>query len=256
MKPRIAPCHYVLLGLFISTMIPTRVLAQHVDEPLFAEELFTIPDSLLGQSEPIDAYEPLVRALGGDSIRRCDGQPCNGYMEDHYADGVLKHRGYYQDGHLLVYRNYWPNALLEREYQVTSNTRSSLATFHPNGQPRTTTVYVKGEQRSYSEHYVNGQLRYAEERHTDLPVYTRMDLFAPDGRPISTLELVDKKRVVMAQKEYWPNGLIRCEGRSQYDRQQGDSQRIGEWVYNDESGQALRKESYVGGKVHLVAEVR
>ena len=62
--------------------------------------------------------------------------------------------------------------------------------------------------------------------------------------------------MINAAIEEITNGLVRCEGRSQYDRQQGDSERIGEWVYNDEHGQALRKESYVGGKVHLVAEVR
>jgi antitoxin component YwqK of YwqJK toxin-antitoxin module len=256
MKSRIAFCPVWLPGLLGWSVLASVAAAQSVDEPFFAEELFAIPDSSLGISAPLDAYEVLNAALGGDSLRMCDGQPCQGPVEDRYANEVLKHRGHYQDGHLLVYRNYWPNAALEREYQVSSNTRSSLATYHPNGQPRSITVYVKGEQRSYSEHYVNGQLRYAEEKHTDLPVYTRMDLFAPDGRPISTLELVDKKRVVMAQKEYWPNGQVRCEGRSQYDRQQGDTRRIGEWVYNDEQGQPLRKESYLGGKVHLVAEVR
>ncbi len=244
------------LCLCASSLFTLEAQGQPSEEPLFAEELFDIPDSLLGTSTPIDAYDALNQALGGDSVRVCDGRPCTGKVEDHYPDGVLEHRGYYQDGRLLVYKNFWPSGALEREYQVVSNTRSSLTTYHPNGQLRTVAVYVKGDQRSYAEHYVNGQLRYAEERHTDLPVYTRMDLFAPDGRPISTLALVDKKRVVMAQKEYWPNGQVRCEGRSQYDRQQGDSGRIGEWVYFDDHGQPLRKESYVGGKVHLVAEVR
>ena len=82
-----------------------------------------------------------------------------------------------------------------------------------------------------------------------------MDLFAPDGKPISTLHIVDKKKVVFEQREYWSNGNLRCVGRAQYNPIRYDSQRIGNWTLYDRSGKAAREERYIDGKVHETVEL-
>ena len=212
-------------------------------------------DSLMGADELPDPYAPLNAALGGDSVRYCKGITCAGWVEDRYPDGVLKHRGYYGEGRLLVYSNYHPNGRMEREFKVQGSTRCSMRTWHSNGVLRSETIHVDGSARTYTEHYTTGALRYTEEKHPSQPYYKVMDLFAPDGKPISTLHIVDKKKVVFEQHEYWPNGQLRATGRSQFNPQRYDSQRIGAWTYYDASGKPVMEERYVDGKVHEMADL-
>ena len=233
--------------------------------------------AFIGADELPDPYAPLNAALGGDSIRYAKGIPCAGWVEDHYPDGTIMHRGYYGEGRLLVYRNYHPNGLLEREFKAQSSTRCSMRTWHPNGVLRSETAFVQGAALTFTEHYTNGAVRYTEEKHPSLPYYKVMDLFAPDGKPISTLHVVDKKassaapspkpamvergkasaakNVVFEQREYWPNGQLRASGRSQFNPHRYDSQRIGAWTYFDEAGKPVMEERYVDGKVHETADL-
>ena len=198
----------------------------------------------------VNDYEGLNGQLGGDSVRNCNGYACIGWVEDHYADGTLKHRGYYDGGQLLLYKNYHPDGTMEREFKVLDNTKCLLRTYHVNGVIRSETKYWSGVPLSYTDHYMNGQLRYEELKHKSEPYYLKMDLYAPDGTPMSTLELVDKKKVQFLQREYHTNGAVKLEGRSQYDPDRYDSRRIGKWLHFNESGVAVQEDLYVDGKVH------
>jgi hypothetical protein len=82
-----------------------------------------------------------------------------------------------------------------------------------------------------------------------------MDLFGPDGTPASTLKLVDKKRVVFEQQEFWPNGRLRASGRSQFNKHSYDTQRIGAWTWYDMNGVPDVEQRYVDGKVHETADL-
>ncbi len=248
-RPRFWPSVLVLLWSH------DRAAAQ-ADETLLVYDEYWHLDTLVGADEAIDPYAGLNSALGGDSVRYCSGTPCSGWVEDHYPDGSLKHRGYYGEGRLITYRNHHPNGQLEREFKLKDNTRCSMRIYHDNGTLRSEAHYVDGASRTYSEHYTNGRLRYTEEKHPSLPCYVVMDLFAPDGQAVNSLHLVDKKRMVFDQREYWPNGQVRASGRSQFNKQRYDSQRIGAWTYYDTAGKPQREEHYVDGKVHETAELR
>ncbi len=203
----------------------------------------------------VNGYEPLNGALGGDSVRLCNGYACVGWVEDRYPDGVLKHRGYYNDGQLIIYKNYHPDGTLEREFRSIDNLRCVLRTYHGNGTLRSETKYFQGRPIAYADHYPNGQLRYQEERHKTEPYYLRMDLYAADGKPISLLQLVDRKHVVFEQREYHPNGLLRETGRARYDPGRGDSRRVGTWIHYDPNGRPVREERYVDGRVQEVKDL-
>lgn len=230
--------------------------AQTGEPPVLAEDVVLTGDTLNWPEELPDPYAPLNVALGGDSVRMINGSACAGWVEDRYPDGVLKHRGYYGDGRLITYRNYHPNGKMEREFRMKDQTRSSMRTFYDNGLLRSETRFVGGLSRSYVEHYPSGQVRYIEEKHPSLPYYTVMDLFAPDGKPVSTLRVVDKKQGIFEQREYWPGGQLRAMGRARFNPQRFDSQRIGSWTYHDQEGKPVKQESYVDGKVHETAELR
>ena len=218
---------------------------------LLSADDFVIDTALLEDpTSAIAGYEKYSALLGGDSVRRCNGLPCIGWVEDHHAGGALKHRGYYDAGRLLLYKNYHVDGSLERDFKALDNVRCVLRTYHVNGVLCSETRYVDGVALRYADHYRNGQLRYEEEKHRSGAYYERMNIHAPDGKPISTMELVDRKRTEFLLREYHPNGRLRSEGRARYNPQRMDTQRIGNWVFFDTEGHRTGGEEYVDGKVH------
>ena len=232
-----------LLGPSLGMAQGTELLAHDAAELAEGE--------LVDMRATVDAYEPLNHHLGGDSIRHCNGYACIGWVEDHYADGTLKHRGYYDDGRLIIYRNHYPDGTLEREFKVLDNVRCLMRTYHANGTLLSEAKYHDGRVVSYTDHYASGRVRYEEERHKTEPYFLKMNLYAQDGTPISTFELEDKKRLQFRQREFHPDGSLRSDGLVAYDPVRMDSQRIGTWRYYDPAGSVTGEEDYVDGKVHV-----
>jgi len=226
--------------------------AQEDKDLLPADEHYVMGDLGEDPSPDLSVYDAMNKALGGDSVRLCGGNPCLGWVEDQHKDGSLKHRGYYDGGQLTIYKNYRPDGSMEREFRSIDAVRSVQRTYHANGQLRSETKYIDGRSVQYEDHYVDGTLRYAEERHRSEPYFLRMDLFAADGKPVSTLQLVDKRRVEFVQREYHPGGALRSEGRARYDPSRMDTQRIGTWTYYDQAGAVVKHEDYQDGRVATV----
>jgi antitoxin component YwqK of YwqJK toxin-antitoxin module len=228
------------------------LLAQD-DTALLREDEFSMLEVDGEDAAPeLNRYELFNGTLGGDSLRICNGFPCSGWVEDRYPDGVLKHRGMYSDGKLVVYRNYHPDGTLEREFKALDVVKSLMRIYHPNSQLKSEARYANGMVFQYEDHYPNGTLRYAEERHRKEPYFIRMDLYSAKGEPISLLRLVDRKQVQFELTEYHPGGALRSTGRAQYDQRRMDTQRIGTWKHYFPDGTLEREEDYVGGKVHAV----
>lgn len=200
----------------------------------------------------LSGYERFNWTTDGDSLRLCGGFPCIGWVEDTYPDGTIQHRGYYDQGKLTVYRNHYAGGALEREFRSTDAVNSTLRLYHANGKLRSEARYKDGVVVAYEDHYLNGALRYAEERHRTEPYYLRMDLYNDDGHPASLLQLVDKKKIEFQQREFFPGGILKCEGRARYDPSRMDTQRIGTWVYYDRSGTVVKQETYQDGKLASV----
>lgn len=216
------------------------------------DEHYLLGDPGDDPSPELGAYETFNAATGGDSLRLCGAFPCNGWVQDHYQSGQLMHRGYYTEGRLVSYRNFHMNGAVEREFKEVDALRCTMRTWHANGELRSETRYSEGTVMFYADHYVTGQLRYAEERHKKEPCFTRLELYAADGKPISLLRMVDKGKMESEQQEFHPGGALRCQGRARYSKLRMDSQRVGTWTYYDPQGAKLREEDYIDGKVHAV----
>lgn len=239
-----------------AVLISTSSFAQTGE--LLAGSPASLPSTAMEEVAPggsLEEYEPFNRTLGGDSVRLRNGQPSEGWVEDRWSDGGLKHRGYYQAGRLMIYKNHHPGGAVEREFKVLDGARSQMRTWYPDGTLRSEALFVNGSSLRYEDHYPNGQLRYMEERHRSEPYFIVMDLFAEDGSPVSTLHLVDKKHVIFDQKEYHANGRLACEGKAQFDPTVYDSKRIGTWTYFDESGKPVKEEKYIEGRVHATRDL-
>lgn len=242
----------LLFVLLFALVGKHEVTAQPDSSMLAHDELFVMGDAGEDPTPDLIRYDQMNRSLGADSVRLCNGRPCSGWVEDRYDDLVLKHRGYYEDGQLVVYKNFHPNGALEREFKGVDNVKSVLRTYHPNGQLRSEARFANGVTYQYEDHYVDGRLRYSEEKHRTEPYYIRMDLFAANGDAVSVLQLVDKKRIEFEQKEFHPGGGLRSQGRARYDRARMDTRRIGTWTYFDTAGKVVREEDYSDGKVAAV----
>jgi hypothetical protein len=129
-----------------------------------SDEHFVLGDVGEDPDPQMNAYEALNKALGGDSIRSCSGHPCLGWVEDQHANGSLKHRGFYDAGQLTVYKNYWPDGTLEREFRSVDAVRSILRTYHSNGQLRSETRFVDGASVQYEDRYVDATDRQEKGR--------------------------------------------------------------------------------------------
>ncbi|MBK7944418.1 MAG: hypothetical protein IPJ85_03480 [Flavobacteriales bacterium] len=92
----------------------------------------------------LNAFERFNPHTGGDSLRTCGSFPCNGWIEDRYLNGQLKHKGYYHEGRLVSYKNFHTNGNVEREFKEVDAIRSILRTWHPNGNLRSETRFADG----------------------------------------------------------------------------------------------------------------
>jgi len=241
--------------LVFSTFLLVPVVGQTDQLLLAQDEHYVMGDTGEDPAPDLNAYSGLIKILGGDSVRHCNGHPCIGWVEDHYPDGVLKHRGYYDGGQLTVYRNYHPDGTLERDFRGIDDVKSLMRTYHRNANPRSETRFADGVAYQYKDFYVSGQLRYEEERDRDEAYFTRMDLYAADGQPISLLRVVDRKKAEFEQKEYYPGGALKCTGHSRYNPSRMDTQRIGTWTFYDAVGRPVREEDHIDGKVHAARDL-
>jgi len=92
------------------------------------------PEDVVDEKFGIIKYEPLNIMLGKDSIRNdARGYAANGYIEDYYKSGQLLHKGFYVDGQLKVYKNYFPNGKVERNFRLTDIKKSKMTIYYADG---------------------------------------------------------------------------------------------------------------------------
>ena len=146
------------------------------------------------------------------------GYACIGWVEDHYADGTLKHRGYYDDGRLIIYRKPLPGRHPGAGVQVLTTCAALMRTYHANGtllsEAKGTTMAGWFLHGPLCERAVCGTRRKRQQDRTvlpeDEPLRTGWD-------PISTFEPEDKKRLQfrLGVNSTW-DGTARSEGLVAY----------------------------------------
>src|ERR1051326_3188603 len=161
----------------------------------------------------INVYDALCIGTGGDSTRNDGkGYAAQGWIEDFYPDGKTLHKGYYIDGQLKAYKNFFPNGQLEREFKMTDLSKSAMNVFYDNGKPRSVIAYSGSNTLKEEDYYPSGQLSYVEEYDKKCEYYLQRKFYNESGKPTSLLEITDQKHKVYSSKEYYDNGNIKEEG--------------------------------------------
>jgi len=209
------------------------------------------PETVITEKYGIIMYAKLNMMLGGDTVRNDqNGYAANGYLEDYYTTGQLLHKGFYVEGQLKVYKNYYPNGTVERNFRLIDLKKSKMDIFYKDGTPKVKAVYVQNEALKYEEYYPNGTLEFTEEYHKSFQYYVFKANYFKTGAPENTLELTDKKKLVFTQTYYHANGKVKEVGEMKYNKNEFDYQNIGTWKKFDENGRATKEIKYANGQVH------
>lgn len=196
----------------------------------------------------ITMYENLNARIGGDSVRHDrKGYACQEWVEDIYESGKVLHKGYYEDGQLKVYKNFYENGNIERSFKSVDFKRSTMQVYYPNGKLKSEITYYDGNPQLWTDYYPNGKIEYTEENTKDMDYLIMRKSFAEDGKPQEIFEVVDPKKKKYMKKEYYENGKIKAEGGMKYSPSMIDYQKDGPWTVYDESGKAT-KEKWVKGE--------
>lgn len=207
------------------------------------------PNEVVDSTYGITIYERLNFRIGGDSVRNCKGYACNGWVEDYYESGQLLHKGYYTEGHVKIYRNYYPSGNLERVFNVIDDFKSVMKIYYNNDTLKSQIKYIGSNASKWEDYHSNGYLAYYEEYNRGMDYHISQKSYYETGKPEILFELVNKKKLLYTKKEFYPTGTPKLEGEAQYSESLLDYIRTGTWKYYDEKGKLVKQEEYINGKV-------
>lgn len=102
-------------------------------------------------------YKMFSEELGGNKIRtEMSGAPCQGWIKDYYNNGQIRHKGYYVDGQVKIFKNYYDNGTIESSMKLKGHRKARVKLFHYNGNPKTVCNYMKGKPRKCGEFQYEG----------------------------------------------------------------------------------------------------
>lgn len=200
-------------------------------------------DSIYG----ITFYEEYNGILRGDSVRYCGSVRCQLWIEDFYTGGELLHKGFYVDGKVHQYKNFYPDGTLEREFKGNEGYKASAKLYYPNGKLKSEVNYFNGEVTLWIDYNEEGIVVFTE-RFTKKRQYEYLRFFYENGSPEKTMELTDKKKRLYSYTEYYASGKIKAEGTKLYDESRSDYVEQGNWKFYDENGQLTREQNYLRGE--------
>ena len=207
----------------------------------------TYDKSIIDATYGIQLYEPLNMALEGDSVRMENGYVVNNWKEDFYDDGTLLHRGYYIDGQLKVYKNYYPSGQVEREFKNIDGFRSLQKKFYADGTLKSEVKYMEGSALLWVDYYANGNMEFYEEFHKSFLYHNAKRSYYETGQEETVLKRV--KKLNFTQNDFYNNGKTKQEGTLSYDLNAYDYYKTGKWTYYNKQGKATKEETYNNGKV-------
>lgn len=197
----------------------------------------------------IRMYEKLNFIIGGDSVRNNKkGYSCQGWVEDTYQSGAIIHKGYYEDGQLKAYKNFYEDGIVERNFKIIDFKRCNMQLFYANGKLKSDITYYEGNPQLWVDYYANGQIEYQEENTKNMEYLILRKSFSEDGKPQEIFELIDRKKKIYYKKEFNENSKIEEEGFMKFNPTMNDYQKNGQWKVYDEGGN-FKEEKWVNGEI-------
>jgi antitoxin component YwqK of YwqJK toxin-antitoxin module len=230
-------------------LYPLSQLAQSYSDQVPSLKRYD-PKDVVDSTYGITMYEKLSPLLGGDSVRYDKkGYNIQGWWDDYYKSGKLLHKGFYVDGQLRAYKNYWENGQMERIYRVTDNKHCEVFLYYPDGKIKSEVHYYNGVANKQTDFFPNGNIDLQEESHGDNDYLIKRNTFYENGNALIIFELIDKRKKIYMHKEFFEGGKIKEEGTLKFSEAKGDFVKDGEWKYYNESAKLLKTEKYQNGEL-------
>ncbi|MDE0771025.1 MAG: hypothetical protein OSB25_02315 [Salibacteraceae bacterium] len=220
--------------------------------------------SSIGQVDPkttidpiygIQGYKSLVAYLEGDSIRTCEEKPCAGHVEDFYTSGQVLHKGFYLNGQLQSFKNFFPNGQIERKFGIVDENHCKLQVFYKSGAKKSEVKYGYGNVKEWVDYYENGNVEYEEKFDKSYEFVIFRDSYYENGNAQTTMKFENKKDHTYFKKEYHEDGTMAAEGLIHFFALIADYRKIDEWKVYNKGGKHIKTEAYVNGKLNEVKSV-
>lgn len=237
---------FLFFIFFLAFFLPAQAQLGKQKNLSIYYSLTDIYDSATG----IDIYERLNFLMGGDSVRNnAKGYVAQGTWEDYYKDGAVLHTGYYIEGQLRSYKNFYPDGKVERDFRSLDYFRYQMTLYYPDGKVRSDIIYFQGQEESTHEYYANGNPEFSEEYAKKCEYMMFRTFYYENGKTQSDLQLVDKKKKKYYLKEFYENGNMQDEGTMQYYAEIDNYMKEGSWKVYDENGKLVSIQEYVKGQM-------
>ncbi len=238
--------HFLILFTFSSYFCSSQNqnLEKKITPTLTYKVSYAI-DSLYG----ITLFEALNHRLGGDSIRFENGRASNGWKKDYYETGELLHKGFYVDGKLKIYSNFYSNGDVERIFNTVDDFKSTMKIYYKGDILKSHIKYVGESSRKWQDYYPNGSLEYYEEYHRSGDYYITEKWYYNTGQLKSLFILTDKKNIKYLKKEFYEDGTVKTEGQFFYSKSMMDYLKTDTWKHFNKTGKLTKEQVYFFGKL-------
>ena len=213
----------------------------------FAQNKYDAKD-VIDERYGITMYNEMVYPAGGDSVRLCDGMPCGGYIQDFYKSGKVMHKGYYVDGQIKIYKNWYPDGKIERKFTVLDDHKAKLTTFYNSGPTKSVILYFDQDVREWKDFYENGNVEFEERYVKGHDHVVSRKFFFENGNPQDIMEFEKRGKRLYKKTEYFKSGQVKVEGNVVYSDQIMDYAKSGAWKEYNESGKLIKKTTYIMGQ--------
>jgi len=185
----------------------------------------------------IEIFDRFNSYLDEDSVRKdLKGMLCNGWVIDRYNDESILHRGYYVEGKLKVYKNYYPNGHIERSFKLKGAKGAYMQKYFADGSVKSNVIYNNGLVVSEKDYTDEGKLVYLEKYNARTNYLLAKVSYYDNGNIEFDTKLIDKKRNQYSHKQYYENGSLQEEGVLVYKPYINDFEKKGEWKMYNEKG--------------------
>ncbi len=230
---------YIFILLYSQSLLAQRFADQAPQIKRYEQR--EVLDSVHG----IIVYNKLIEPLGGDSIKyNKSGYNMQGWTDDYYISGKPLHKGYYIDGRLKVFKNFYENGQVERSFISPDPLHCNLDVFYENGTPKQKILYYDGKPQKQYEYFINGLPKLALENEKEMKYITLRKSWYENGQMESITELKDKKDKKFSLKIFYKSGLLMEEGMLRLSDDGKEYVKEGVWTFYDESGKNKKTEKF------------
>lgn len=198
----------------------------------------------------ITLFDKMAPSIGGDSVRYDKkGYSAQGWMEDYYVSGKLLHKGFYVDGELRAFKNYYENDQIERAFRMVDFKHSEVIVYFPDGKLKSQVHYYSKAVQKEIDYFHNGNVDMIEESYGDNDYLIKRNSFYENGYAQTIFELIDKKKKTYMHKEFYENSKLKEEGTLKFYKDKNDYLKEGEWKTYNEQGELKKTEQYQQGEL-------